>query len=81
MPNNEQTLVFGGESSVSVFGWVVHSLQDHLWNQSVQVCVQCCPNVKLMPIIAGKIGLEEDSRFVFLTMDTDFNKDSVYLMI
>lgn len=23
IPNNEQTLVFGGESSVSVFGWVV----------------------------------------------------------
>lgn len=58
-PNNEQTLVFGGESSVSVFGLVVHSLQDQL----VQVCVQCCPNVKLMTIIDGKIGLKEDSRF------------------
>lgn len=76
--NNEQTLVFGGESRVPVCGWVVHSLQDHLWNQSVRVWVQCCPNVKLMPIIAGKIGLEEDLRFFFLI--TDFNKDTIYFV-
>lgn len=48
IPNNEQTLVFDGESSVPVFGWVVHSLQDHLWNQSGCVCAvlpQCQMNV------------------------------------